>query len=233
MAVAAALTALVHRDAGGPGQHVDVSLHAANNVTTEAASYNWLVARSTVFRQTCRHAAPQWTSSSLGPTTDDRVVHTGVPPRHKREFENLLSWLEDRDMADEYPETFFLRMGVERGGVQAWELGDVECREIYGAGRDALKFLASKSTAQQFFIEGQTHAVPVGLLNAPEDVMADPHFEARGFHVPVRHPELGREFIYPGLPFAGTRAGGGVRRAPLLGQHQADLSSPWAGPARR
>ena len=37
-AVMGLLTALLHRDAGGPGQRVDVNMHAANNVTTEAAS---------------------------------------------------------------------------------------------------------------------------------------------------------------------------------------------------
>ena len=33
------LTALLHRDGGGEGQFIDVSMHAASNVTTEAASY--------------------------------------------------------------------------------------------------------------------------------------------------------------------------------------------------
>ena len=32
-------------------------MHAAANVTTEAASYSWLVAKQTVQRQTGRHAA--------------------------------------------------------------------------------------------------------------------------------------------------------------------------------
>ena len=52
-----ALTAILARDQLGWGQHVDVSMHAAVNVTTESGSYVWLVQRGTVQRQTGRHAS--------------------------------------------------------------------------------------------------------------------------------------------------------------------------------
>ena len=52
-----ALTALVHRDATGAGQRVDVSMHAAANVTTESGTFVWLVSGETVQRQTGRHAS--------------------------------------------------------------------------------------------------------------------------------------------------------------------------------
>ena len=44
------------RDVTGRGQLVDVSMHAAANVTTESGSYDWLVGAETVQRQTGRHA---------------------------------------------------------------------------------------------------------------------------------------------------------------------------------
>ena len=44
-AVMGALTAVLHRDVTGRGQHVDVSMHAAANVTTESGSFDWLVAQ--------------------------------------------------------------------------------------------------------------------------------------------------------------------------------------------
>ncbi|MDG1086311.1 MAG: CoA transferase, partial [Acidimicrobiales bacterium] len=55
-AVISILTAAIHRRHAGAGQHIDVSNHAAVNVTTEAATYSWLVAGSEVQRQTGRHA---------------------------------------------------------------------------------------------------------------------------------------------------------------------------------
>src|SRR6185312_203419 len=56
-AAMSALTALFWRLSSGEGQFIDVSMHQAQNVTTEAGSYSWLVARQTVQRQTGRHAA--------------------------------------------------------------------------------------------------------------------------------------------------------------------------------
>ena len=56
-AVLSALTAYFWKLSSGEGQVVDVSMHQASNVTTEAASYSWLVAGQTVQRQTGRHAA--------------------------------------------------------------------------------------------------------------------------------------------------------------------------------
>jgi crotonobetainyl-CoA:carnitine CoA-transferase CaiB-like acyl-CoA transferase len=62
------------------------------------------------------------------------------------------------------------------------------------------------------------------VVYAPEEVLDDPHFRARGFPVEVEHPELGRTVTYPGAPyrFLGTpwRIS---RRAPLLGEHNAEI----------
>ena len=95
-AVMATLTALVHRDVSGQGQFVDVNIHAAVNVTTEAGTYEWLVAKGTVQRLECRHAAINPSTSSIGLANDGKLIHTGVPPRTEREFAGLVAWLEER-----------------------------------------------------------------------------------------------------------------------------------------
>ena len=44
---------------------IDVSVHAAANVTTEQANYQWLVAQTIVERLTARHAAPKPTTGVM------------------------------------------------------------------------------------------------------------------------------------------------------------------------
>ena len=221
-AAIATLVAVLHRNVTGVGQLVDVSLLAAANVTTEAATYEWLVARQTVQRQTCRHAGTYPTPPTLAPDINGRPVHTGVPPRAAKEFEALLAWLDELGLRAEFPAAVFLEMGRDRGGiVLADVLTDVTLQEIFRAGRDALEFVAAHLTAYEFFVQGQQRGLAVGTLYAPEEVMTDPHFEARGFPTPVFHEELGREVRYAGAPFLLEKSPWKIRhRAPRLGEHQ-------------
>ena len=62
--------------------------------------------------------------------------------------------------------------------------------------------------------------LPVGVIYAPEEVLEDGHFRARGFPTEVEHEDIGRSVTYPGAPyrFSGTpwRIS---NRAPHVGEH--------------
>ncbi len=201
-AAVATLVAVLHRDETGAGQLVDVSMHAAANVTTEAGSYSWLVANETVQRQTCRHASVHPTQVTITHDREGRFVPTGIPPRSGKEFQILLEWLDALGWRDEFPESFFLELGVERGGVSFGQIAsDPEVAAIFGAARDALVFIAQRLTAYEFFLQGQSRGLTLPVVYAPEEVMEDPHYHARGFPVEVWHDELRRAVAYAGAPF--------------------------------
>src|SRR5262249_43730708 len=143
-AVMSALTALLHRMSSGRGQFIDVSLHAASNVTTEAASYSWLVARETVQRQTGRHAATIMTGDTQMQCKDGRWVNTGVPPRYPAEFASMLGWIRELGLEETFPEAVFLEMGAAlEGQISYAQIGvDDEITAIFGAGRAALMLVA-------------------------------------------------------------------------------------------
>jgi crotonobetainyl-CoA:carnitine CoA-transferase CaiB-like acyl-CoA transferase len=220
-AVMSALTALVARGATGEGQFVDVSMHAAANVTTEMASYNYLVQGTTVQRQTGRHALETLSMPSQVRCADGRYVNTGVPPRQPREYAGLLAWLQELGIAGDFPEAVFLEMGAKRDFVDLSKIGeDDEVTAIFGAGREALNFVAVRLSAYDFFLGAQRAGLPVGVIYAPEEAFEDPHFVERGFQVPVEHPELGRTLRYPGAPYRFEKTPWRIsRRAPRLGEH--------------
>jgi benzylsuccinate CoA-transferase BbsE subunit len=224
-AACGALTAVLSRDNTGRGQHVDVSMIAAANVTTESGSIQWLVSNTLIQRQTGRHAAPMRTQDTQVQAADGNYVTTGFPPHSAQGFQRLKDWLEELGLADEFPETFFLTMGVERGGVHYQDLGDdVEGTAIYAAGRDALCFIASRLSARDFFVGAQSRDFQCGVIFAPEEAIGDEHFRSRGFPVVVHHPELGRDVIYPGAPFIDGEGGTWIqRRPPLVGEHTAEV----------
>jgi crotonobetainyl-CoA:carnitine CoA-transferase CaiB-like acyl-CoA transferase len=224
-AAMATLAAVVHRDSSGEGQHIDVNMHAALNVTTEGGSYEWLVAQHTLQRQTGRHASLVPTSPTQVQAADGRYVTVGFPPRSPRDYQAILDWLDELGLGSAFPDRVLLEMGVERGGVSIVELGqDPIVDQIWSAGRAAMTFIAAQVDGRTCFEGFQQRGIVCGIVNAPEEVMVDPHFVARGFPTPVDHDDLGRTVTYPGAPMLFSRSPWRIRsRAPHIGEHQNGL----------
>ncbi|SFF77200.1 Crotonobetainyl-CoA:carnitine CoA-transferase CaiB [Novosphingobium sp. CF614] len=223
-AVMGALTAVVHRDVSGIGQHVDVSMLAATNVTTEVSSVDFLYRRATNQRQTGRHASEHNTMGIQTMTGDGGYASNPLGLTTAGNYQAVLDWLRELGLEDQFPEAFFLQMGIDRGGVSLKVLGqDVEATEIYRAGREALYLIASQLTTPEFFVQAQQRGIACGAVYAPDEALADAHFRFRGYPVEVEHPELGRSFTYPGLPFAGEAIPQAIRRAPLVGEHTEEV----------
>lgn len=219
--VISSLAAILHRDRTGVGQHIDVSNHAAVNVTTEFASYSWLVAAKEVQRQTGRHAAPRPTQPTQVMCADGRYLNTGVPPRRPAEFKVLHDWLVELGLDEEFAMTPLLEMGGNYEHIGMVEIEeDPMIGEVFGAGRQAVMLIASRLSAYDAFIGFQQRGIPVGVINAPEDVIRDPHFVARGFAVDIEHEDLGQSFTYPGVPIKMNGSPSSLsRRAPHVGEH--------------
>jgi len=215
-----ALVALLERDVSGEGQFIDVNAHASQNVTTEAASYSWLVNQSTVQRQTGRHAGVNPSMPSQILCGDGRMVNSGLPPRRGDDYRRMLMWLDEIGGREQFPEYPFLEIGAGQERIDLSKIQtDPEVAAIFGAGRECVNFIASKLSAFEFFTGAQERGFQVGIIYSPEEVIEDPHFKARGFPVEVEHPEHGRTFTYPGAPYAFGKSRWAIeRRAPLLGE---------------
>ena len=129
-------------------------------------------------------------------------------------------------LAEEFPEAVFLEMGADWEG--AFDLSKISeddtIAAIFGAGRDALKLIASRLPAQEFFIGCQRSGLAVGVVNSPEEAFEDENFKARGFQVPLHHEDIDRTIIYPGAPYSFEKTPWRLRRrAPKLGEHNSEV----------
>jgi crotonobetainyl-CoA:carnitine CoA-transferase CaiB-like acyl-CoA transferase len=226
------LAALLEREVSGLGQFIDVSMHACSNTTTEMASYGYLATGDEVMRLTGRHAAPRPSQPTQALCADGNWLNTGVPPRNPKEFGQMIDWLDSLGLRDEFALSALLEMGAQRERItMADVVHDPLVGEIFGAGREAMWWIASKVSAYDFFIGAQSRGLACGVIYAPEDVFQDPHFVERGFPVSVEHPELGRSYTYPGAPYVFRGTPWEIRhRAPSLGEHQPILAE-WASQA--
>jgi crotonobetainyl-CoA:carnitine CoA-transferase CaiB-like acyl-CoA transferase len=225
-AVATTLVALLHRDMTGEGQHLDVNMFAAQNVTTEGASYTWMVAKQTVQRQTGRHAGVVPSGNVQVLAGDGKYVTTGFAPRRPAQIKVLLDWLDELGIREQFEEWPLLEVGanldhdITMAGIEAAG----EDAMIYGAVRNSLIFIAQNITAYEFFVGTQSRNMQCGIIYSPDEAIEDAHLKARGFPVTVEHPELGESFVYAGAPYLMPESPWHIsRRAPLLGEHTSEV----------
>jgi len=64
--------------------------------------------------------------------------------------------------------------------------------------------------------------VPIAPYLTPMEVFESPQQRERDFFMPVDHPEAG-SYDYAGLPFRMSETPPALRRAPLLGEHNAEV----------
>jgi crotonobetainyl-CoA:carnitine CoA-transferase CaiB-like acyl-CoA transferase len=72
--------------------------------------------------------------------------------------------------------------------------------------------------------EGQRRGLPIGPMQAPEDLLSDEHLSAREFFVPVELPtDEQRTAPFPGSPYRFTAFAARPQRPPRLGEHTAQV----------
>ena len=208
------MLALLERQQTNRGQLVDVSTHEALAVTVELANPYWFYPRVHVHRQTCRHAQPVPTQPALFLCGDGRYVYFVLIVAEQKPWQALLGWLDRNGFAADLTDPMY---------------SDVAYRQKnFDHVQGLVESFFMITPAEEVYRQGQALGLPIGILNAPEDLLADEHLRARDFFVPVHHEGLG-PVLYPG---ATTRFSSfdapPIRRAPLLGEHGADIASALA-----
>ncbi len=206
-ALIGAMLALLERQKTGLGQLLDVSMHEACAVNVELANPYWFYPRVHVHRQTCRHAQPSPTQSALFQCADGRFVYFALILSDPKAWSALVRWMDSKGMAVQLTDPAFDDVAHRQAHFQ--EVQDlVECFFLIQDSHDAYR-------------EGQAAGLPIGVLNAPEDLFEDEHLQARGFFVDVEHEGVGK-VAYPG-PIYRFSSFEEVPRAPAprLGEHTA------------
>ena len=205
-----ALAALAAREREGHGQHVDVSLAEAATCADEynAAMYGFQGAIRRRYYSRHIFGYPY----DILPCQDGHVV---VIPG-----------------ASGFPQ----RGLVAEGGVSpmALMLGnpDLDKDPLFTSGqermirwRDIDELLApwlAEHGAQEIVELAQALRMPFALVPSVQDLLEDPHLQARGFFQRIDHPEAG-ELPYAGPPFRMSETPPQIGRAPLLGEHNEAL----------
>ncbi len=80
----------------------------------------------------------------------------------------------------------------------------------------------AQHTREWLYAEGQAHGVPIAPYYMPSEVFQSPQQRERGFYSEVEHPATG-PLEYTGAPFQLSETPTMLARAPLLGEHNAEV----------
>ena len=85
-----------------------------------------------------------------------------------------------------------------------------------------LRQWTAEHTREWLYREGQAHGVPIAPYFTPSEVYSSPQQREREFFERIPHPEAG-SYDYAGLPLRMGETPTTLRRAPVLGEHNAEV----------
>lgn len=217
----AIIAALLYRFRTGQGQKVSCAVHEAVAKCTEVDLMSWVMRRSPIFRQTCRHARETITPHpSIAHTKDGRWVMASLGTR-PGDGDRLIELLDrygiesgmDPDQTD-----------ISKGGRFVPGTGPVV--EKRDKGMEAMQRLVRNFTYENVpWREAQELGMLWAPLRKPHENALDPHWLARESFTDIEHPEIGRSFNYATSKWIGTATGWKAgRRAPLLNEDAANVA---------
>jgi crotonobetainyl-CoA:carnitine CoA-transferase CaiB-like acyl-CoA transferase len=198
----AVMAALMHRDATGTGNHIDLSVMEAAIATPSGLIHPY----SFTGRNPHRGAGDRFVMDGMHlPTRDGEVTLTtagtgGKPMQVWAEF------LGEPRLLDPKFATRALRN-------DNWE---------------ELRDLVAPKLAQwnnlDLMRETMAKGLVIGLVQSPEQIVESPHLAERGFFVELDHPETGAlKYPGPGFLFDGANPMQTTRAAPRLGEHNEEI----------
>jgi len=198
----AIMCALLQRERTGAGQWIDLSIQEATAAAVEhvAASY---FAERTVER---RHGTLHWSRFfRAGKCRDGYVLHCTLG-----DWTSLVEWVAADGKAQDLTDP-------------RWN--DVLYRAEHAEHLfDVLDQWAKDYDREELLRRAQALRLAYAVVQPPEALLQDEQLAARGFFVEVAHPELGRGFRYPGVPYRFDATPLRIyRRPPIVGEHTGEI----------
>lgn len=201
--------ALFDRMSSGAGQYIDVSIHDACAIGTEAAVPQWMYYGSPMHRQTGMHANPKRQPPLQLPTADGKYMIAVMQNFGSRVWEQLIKWMDEKGVAGELHDP---KYQDEAFRTSEYRTGTVV--------RDAIARLIAASNGEECFHRAQSYGISWGLVHAAEENYDIAHYRQRDYWRSIEHPQIGRSIPYPRGPFTCEALMVEARgRAPDLGEH--------------
>ncbi len=221
------LMALLHRDATGEGQQVEVSMQEALLLNQETAAPYWDIRKDLRGRVGNERRLP---AIGVYECQDGYVMLMVGVPGFGSPWPELMRWMDDEgkaeDLLEERWKNLFgqldmrliaeLYFGTDAELVATWvpRLSHID---------EVLARFVKDYTKEHLYEEGQRRGLLVAPVNTPQDLVANPQLNYRRWFTPVEHPELATTITYAGPPYRFAETPWRIHRPPRIGEHNQEV----------
>jgi benzylsuccinate CoA-transferase BbsE subunit len=229
-AAAGVLAALLHRDASGEGQRVEVSAHEAllmaEETAMQAADINGV---DRVRTGGAGQLPVKMPGLGVYEAADGHVyaMCAGTAGSGFAGLVGLMTELGYQHPLGEEPYASFIRDSMTSLQIVALlqDPAQVErVRSILGEIEAVVIDFIRQHPKERLYVEGQQRRVLIGAVNGPAEISSSVQLASRGWFREVDDPGRGRALRYPGPPWLLHATPATLRRpAPLLGEHTTEV----------
>lgn len=218
------LIAVLHAEATGEGQHVDVSAQEAVSMSQETAMQTWDLQKRNRRRTGELGMLPiQIPGAGVYQAADGWVTLFVVAPGGA-DFPDLVAWMRERGMQEDLDEEPYaslcqtLNMATITQYMMDVSKAQAVIPQLLHVNEVIKRFVASLP-ANVAYEEGQGRRLLVGIVSTPKDLAHNTQLRARDWYRKLEFDFLGSVLEFPGPPYNLGETPAVITRPPRLGEH--------------
>ena len=223
-AAQATLLAVLHADATGEGQLVDVSAQEAQSMNQETAMQQWDLQKMNRKRQGERGFLPvPLPGAGVYATRDGHVVCFVLAPGGAP-FSELVNWMREKGMAGDLDDEPYrgvcdnLNMPFLTGLMREPEKAMAVLPALMHINAVLTAFFATL-TANEAYMEGQNRLLLHGIVSTPRSLAENGQLRSREWFRQLEFDYLNAVLEFPGAPYRLSETPVRISRPPRLGEH--------------
>ncbi len=228
------LVAVLHAEATGVGQQVDVSAQDAISMSMETAMMTWDLQKRNRVRTGALGMLPvQLPGAGVYQAKDGWVSFFVVAPGGA-DWPELVDWMKERGMAGDLVDEPYASFAASLNMATITRvIGDPaaakESMPLLLHINDQLKRFVATMTAGEAYEEGQGRRLLVGICSTPKDLAENTQLRARDWFQRLEFEFLNSTVEFTGPPYRLSESPTVIRRPPRLGEHTLEILSGLAG----
>jgi benzylsuccinate CoA-transferase BbsE subunit len=195
------LLALRKRAYSGKGEHIDISLQEAVVSIVDHIMIRFFYEKVIAERQ----GRLYWNNDFCILSCKDGPILLTISLR----WDILIEWMKSEGMAGDLQEEKYLE--------EEYRIAHMD--HIV----EVLEQWTKSHTTQELFELGQLMHFPWAPIYSLKEVLNNPQLKAREFFMSVEHPEINKSIFYPGSPYKFLSSLDRWKRAPLIGEDNAQV----------